>query len=64
MKQIMKEMARMSIAVVLLMVYAWFLLSFAWSIDEMSLLEKCAGIVYGFVMVPLYYKLTDAMGLR
>ena len=64
MKQIMKEMARMSIAVVLLLVYAWFLLSFAWSIDEMSQLEKCVGIVYGFVMVPLYCKLTDAMGLR
>lgn len=63
MKQIMKEMASRC-RVMLLLVYAWFLLSFAWSIDEMSLLEKCAGIVYGFVMVPLYYKLTDAMGLR
>ena len=64
MKTFMKEFARISIAVVLLLVYAWFLLSFAWSIDEMSLLEKCAGIVYGFVMVPLYCKLTEAMGLR
>lgn len=64
MKTLLKELARISIALVLFLVYAWFLLSFAWSIDEMSQLEKCVGIVYGFVMVPLYCKLTDAMGLR
>lgn len=64
MKTLLKELARISIAIVMSLVYAWFLLSFAWSIDEMSKLEKCAGIVYGFVMVPLYCKLTDAIGLR
>ena len=64
MKTLLKELARISIAIVMSLVYAWFLLSFAWSIDEMSQLEKFAGIVYGFVMVPLYCKLTDAIGLR
>ena len=49
---------------VLGLIYLWFLLSFKWSIEDMSTLEKCVGIVYGFVMVPVYYKLTDVMKLR
>ena len=64
MKKVLKAGIRFLIAITMGLVYMWFLLSFAWSIDDMSTLEKCVGIVYGFVMVPLYYKLTDAMGLR
>ena len=64
MKKVLKAGVRFLIAITMGLVYMWFLLSFAWSLDEMSLLEKCIGIIYGFVMVPLYYKLTDAMGLR
>ena len=64
MKQFLKEVAKMAIAVVLGLIYLWFLLSFKWSIEDMSTLEKCVGIVYGFVMVPVYYKLTDVMKLR
>lgn len=62
MKKVLKAGVRFLIAIILGLVYMWFLLT--WSLDEMSLLEKCLGIIYGFVMVPLYYKLTDAMGLR
>ena len=61
MKQFLKEVAKMAVAVVLGLIYLWFLLSFKWSIEDMSTLEKCAGIVYCLVMVPVYYKLTDVM---
>lgn len=64
MKQFLKEVAKMAIAVMLGLIYVWFLLSFKWSIEDMTTLEKCVGIVYGVVMVPVYYKLTDVMKLR
>ena len=64
MKRVLKEVAKMAIAIVLGLIYMWFVLSFKWSIEDMSTLEKCVGIVYGFVMVPVYYKLTDVMKLR
>ena len=64
MKRVLKEVAKMAIAIVLGLIYMWFVLSFKWSHDDMSTLEKCIGIVYSFAMVPGYYKLTDVMKLR
>lgn len=64
MKKVLKAGMRFLIAVAMGLVYMWFLLSFKWSLDDMSTLEKCVGIVYSFVMVPMYFKLTDVMGLR
>lgn len=64
MKKVLKAGIRFLIAITMGLVYMWFLLSFKWSLDDMSTLEKCIGIVYSFAMVPGYYKLTDVMKLR
>ena len=64
MKTFLNEAAKLAIAVVLGMVCLWFLLSFKWSLDEMSTLEKVVGVVYGFVMVPLYCGIKKALGLQ
>lgn len=64
MKKVLKAGVRFLIAITMGLVYMWFLLSFKWCPDDMSTLEKCVGIVYCFVMVPGYYKLTDVMKLR
>lgn len=55
MKNVLKSMAKLVIALVLGIIYMWFVLIFKWSIDEMSLLERIIGIVYIFAMMPLYY---------
>ena len=55
---------RFLVALLLGLVYMWFALSFAWSLDDMSTAEKVIGIVYAFAMVPVYFKLTEVMGLR
>lgn len=57
MKKFFNEVAKMLIAVVLGLVYMWFALSFAWSIDDMSVAEKIAGMAYTFLMMPMYYGL-------
>lgn len=44
----------MLVAVVLGLVYMWFVLSFAWSLDDMSVVEKIAGVAYAFLMMPIY----------
>lgn len=55
MKTIIRESAKMIIALMLGFVGMWFVLSFAWSFDEMSVAEKVTGVVYGILMVPMYY---------
>lgn len=64
MMTIMKAAVRFLIAVVMGLVYMWFMLSFKWCLDDMSTLEKVVGIVYAIVMVPGYFKLTEVMKLR
>ena len=64
MNKVLKAGVRFLIALTMGMVYAWFALSIKWSLDDMSVLEKVVGIVYVFVMVPGYFKLTEVMGLR
>lgn len=54
MKRIFKEAVKMMLAVFLGLVYMWFMLSFAWSIDEMSFAEKVAGVAYSVFMIPIY----------
>lgn len=44
----------MLVAVVLGLVYMWFALSFAWSLGDMSVAEKIAGVAYAFLMMPIY----------
>lgn len=41
-------------AVMLGLFYMWFLLSFAWSLDDMSMAEKTMGMAYVFLMIPIY----------
>lgn len=64
MRNILKEVAKMSIAFVLGIIYMWFALSFAWSLDDMSTAEKVAGIAYGFAMIPMYEGIKKVTGLR
>lgn len=54
MKRIFKEAVKMLVAVVLGLVYMWFALSFAWSLDDMSVAEKISGVAYAFLMMPIY----------
>ncbi|MGN1263975.1 MAG: hypothetical protein ACI4TW_08050 [Prevotella sp.] len=54
MKKIFKEAVKMLVAVVLGLVYMWFALSFAWSLDDMSVVEKIAGVAYAFLMMSIY----------
>ena len=61
--KIMKAAVRFLIALVMGLIYMW-LLSFKWSLDDMSTIEKIVGIVYAIVMVPGYFKLTEVMRLR
>lgn len=64
MKKVLKAGIRFLIAITMGLVYMWFLLSFKWSLDDMSTIEKIVGIVYAIVMVPGYFKLTEVMRLR
>lgn len=54
----------MAVALVLGLVCMWFVLSFAWSADEMSVAEKAAGVVYGILMVPLYEGIKRVLRLQ
>lgn len=44
----------MLVALMLGLVYMWFVLSFAWSLDDMSMAEKVIGVTYTFLMIPIY----------
>lgn len=50
----MKTILKMTLATILGLVYLWFLLSFAWSLDDMSVAEKIIGITYTFLVIPIY----------
>lgn len=63
MKRILKEIMKMLTALMLGMVYMWFVLSFAWSPDDMSVAEKVAGVAYTFLMMPLYGGIKRLLGL-
>lgn len=54
MKSFLKELAKMLVAVVLGLAYMWFVLSFAWSLDDMSMSEKIVGVAYIFLVMPIY----------
>lgn len=64
MKRFMKAVLRFMLAFLLGVVGMWFVLSFAWSSDEMSVAEKAVGVVYGILMVPLYEVITRVLRLR
>lgn len=54
MRKVLNEAAKFSVAVVLGLIYVWFMLSFAWSLDDMSTAEKVAGVIYCFAVMPIY----------
>ena len=64
MKKIITETVKMSVALVLGLVCMWFVLSFAWSAEEMSVAEAAAGVVYFILMVPLYEGIKRVLRLR
>ena len=64
MKTIFSETVKTVVALVLGLVGMWFVLSFAWSLDEMSVAEKAAGVVYGILMVPMYEGIKRVLRLR
>ena len=64
MKKIISETVKMAVALLLGMVCMWFVLSFAWSLDEMSVAEKAAGVVYFILMMPLYEGIKRVLRLR
>lgn len=63
MKKLLQEMIKALVALSLGVFFMWFLLSFGWSGDEMSVSEQILGVVYGFVMVPLYEGIKKVMRL-
>lgn len=64
MKKFFKEVAKLLIAVLLGLVYMWFALSFAWSLDDMSMVEKLVGVVYTAIVMPLYYGIKKVLRLQ
>lgn len=58
MKKVLKSSAKFLIALLLDLAYGWFALSSAFSADEMSEVEKVAGVVYSVTMIPLYIGVT------
>lgn len=63
MKRFLKETVKMLVAVVLGLMYMWFALSFAWSLDDMSVAEKIAGVAYAFLMMPIYESIKKLLRL-
>lgn len=63
MKWIFTEAVKMLVAVMLGLVYMWFVLSFAWSLDDMSVAEKIMGVAYAFMMMPIYYGIKKLLKL-
>lgn len=64
MKRIFNGIAKMLVAVVLCLVYMWFVLSFALSPDEMSVSEKVLGVAYYLLMLPIYKGIKRLVGLK
>ena len=64
MKRMLNESAKTAIALVLGLVCLWFVMSFAWSLDDMSLAECVFGAVYVLSVVPLYEGIKRLLGLR
>lgn len=64
MKTIISETAKTVVALVLGLVGMWFVLSFAWSLDEMPVVEKAAGVIIGIIMVPVYEGIKRVLRLR
>ena len=63
MKKSVSAGIRFLLALVMGMVYMWFVLSFAWSLDEMSTLERCVGVSYILLSVPVYYGVVKVLRL-
>lgn len=64
MKSVLNELIKVAIALVLGLVFMWFLLSLSWSRDEMSVAERVVGVVYMMLAVPCYYGIKKVLGLR
>lgn len=62
-KYILDEVVKLLTAVVLGLVYMWFVLSFAWSLDDMSVTERIIGVAYIFLVMPIYEGVKRLMGL-
>lgn len=62
-KYILDEVVKLLTAVVLGLVYMWFVLSFAWSLDDMSVTERIIGVTYIFLVMPIYEGVKRLMGL-
>lgn len=58
------EAVKIPVAAVLGLVYIWFALSFAWSLDDMSVAEKVLGVAYAFLMMPIYEGIKRLVGLK
>lgn len=54
----------MQVAVMFGLVYVWFALSFAWSLDDMSVAERIAGVAYILLMMPMYEGIKRLLGLK
>lgn len=54
----------MLVAVVLGLVYVWFVLSFAWNLDDMSMTEMIMGVAYVLLMMPMYEGVKRLLGLE
>lgn len=64
MQKMFREAVKIPVAVVLSLVYMWFALSFAWSLDDMSVAEKVLGVAYAFLMMPIYEGIKRLVGLK
>ncbi len=64
MQKMFREAVKIPVAVVLCLVYMWFALSFAWSLDDMSVAEKVLGVAYAFLMMPIYEGIKRLVGLK
>ncbi len=64
MKSILNDMMKIVIIAVLGLVYVWFIVSLAWSRDEMSRTEVLLAIAYSISVLPLYEGIKRVMGLR
>lgn len=53
-ERIMKTLLKMVLALTLGLIWIWFVLSFKWSYEDMSMAEKVVGIIYSVTMVPIY----------
>lgn len=50
----MKALMKIMLALTLVLIWIWFVLSFKWSYEDMSPAEKVVGVVYIVTMVPIY----------